>query len=264
MHILVCVKHIPDPEAPWVQFSIDGIAQRVVPMPGVRWVISPFDEQAVEAALRLRETQREGRITVLTVGAEPSRAALKHGLAMGADDGVLLCDPAFDSCDAWSMGTAIAAAVRKLGDPSLVLTGRQSADWDGGAVGSFVAEALDRALVTFACALEPLDGSLRVDRVVEDGIDSLLVPLPAVVTVANELGKPRVPNLRETMRATRKPIETWSAADLELSDAQLATRSRCERLYAPEQTRLCEFIDGATAREQAVLLATRLRQACLI
>lgn len=264
MHVVVCVKHIPDPEAPWVQFSIDDAARAVVPLPGVRWLMSPFDEQALEAALRLRDALGEVRITVLTLGAEASRAALKHGLAMGADDGVLLCDPTFDGGDAWSVSTAIVAALRKLDGPSLVLTGRQSADWDGGGVGSIVAESLDWPVVTFAQAIEPSDGEIRVERVVEDGIDIVQAPLPAVVTVSNELGKPRVPNLRETMRATRKPVVTWNAVALGLDAAQLGTRSHCERLYAPQRTRVCEFIAGATAHEQAVLLAARLREASLV
>ena len=264
MHILVCVKYIADPEAPWVQFSIDEVARTVVPLPGVRWLMSPFDEQALEAALRLRDAAGEGRVTLLTLGTETSRAVLKHGLAMGADDGVLIRDAAFERGDAWNCAAGIVAAVRKLDGPALVLTGRQSADWDGGVVGSIVAESLDWPIVTFAQALALSDGEIRVERVVEDGVDIVQAPLPAVVTVSNELGKPRVPNLRETMRATRKPIVTWNAAELGLGPAQLAARSHCERLYAPEQARVCEFMAGDTAREQAVLLLTRLREAGLV
>jgi electron transfer flavoprotein beta subunit len=264
MHVVVCVKRIPDPEAPWVQFSIDDVARAVVPLPGVRWFMSPFDEQALEAAMRLREATAEVRITVLTLGHEASRATLKHGLAMGADDGVLLCDPAFEDGDAWSVSAAIVAALRKLDGPSLVLTGRQSADWDGGSVGSIVGESLNWPVVTYAQAIELSGGEIRVERVVEDGIDIVQAPLPAVVTVSNELGKPRVPNLRETMRAMRKPVVTWNAAELGLDAGQLGTRSHCERLYAPQRTLVCEFMGGNTAREQAVLLATRLREASLV
>ena len=264
MHIVVCVKHIADPEAPWVQFLIDGAELSVVPLPGVRWLMSPFDEQALEAALRIRDAQDGVRVTALTLGAESSRAALKHALAMGADDGVLLCDPSFEGGDAWTTACAIAAAVHKLGHPGLVLTGRQSADWDGGVVGSGVAELLDWPVLTFASDVQLDRDEVRVERVVDEGIDTLVAALPAVVTVSNELGKPRIPNLRETMRATRKPVQTWDASDLGLQGAQLSPRTQCTRVYAPVHERSCEFIHGDSARDIAAMLATRLRAASLV
>ena len=264
MHIVVCIKHIPDPDAPWVQFSIDARALAVVALPGVRWLVSPFDEQALEAALQLRETLGEVRITVLTVGAESCRAALKHGLAMGADDGLLLCDPAFDAGDAWTTAVAISAAVRKLGAPALVLTGRQAADWDSGVVGGAIGELLDWPVISFAAQVGVFADELRVQRVVEDGIDTVHSSLPAVVTVSNELGKARSPNLRETMRAARKPTTVWSAFDLGLHAAQIAPSSVRENVFAPSRQQQCEFIAGATAGEQAAGLAERLRAAKLI
>jgi electron transfer flavoprotein beta subunit len=264
MHIVVCIKHVPDPDAPWVQFSIDSGARAVVALPGVRWLVSPFDEQALEAALQVREALGEARITVLTVGTESCRAALKHGLAMGADDGLLLCDPAFDVGDAWTTSLAISAAVRKLGAPELVLTGRQAADWDSGVVGGAIGELLDWPVISFAAQVDVSAGEVRVRRVVEDGIDTVHSPLPAVVTVSNELGKPRSPNLRETMRAARKPTTVWSARDLGLQAAQMQPRTARESVFAPSREQNCEFIAGATASEQAAGLLDRLRTAKLI
>lgn len=264
MHIVVCIKHIPDPEAPWVQFTIDEGACAVTALPGVRWLVSPFDEQALEAALQVREALGAARITVLTLGSESCRAALKHGLAMGADDALLLCDPVFDTGDAWTTAVAISAALRKLGTADLVLTGRQAADWDAGVVGSAVGELLGWPVLSFAAQVGMHDGEVQVLRVVEDGIDTVHAQLPAVVTVSNELGKAHTPNLRETMRAARKPTTAWNAADLGLQAAQIAPRSERTRVFAPERQQACEFIGGATAVEQAALLAERLRAAKLV
>jgi electron transfer flavoprotein beta subunit len=264
VHLVVCVKHIPDPEAPWAQFRIDEAAKAVVPLPGVRWLASPFDEQAVEAALRLRVSLGEARITALTLGGEPARAVLKHALAMGADDGVLLSDPQLEAGDGHTTATVLAAAIRKLGAPDLVLTGRQAADWDAGVVGCGIAELLDRPVVTFAAEIRVEGANVVVRRVVEDGTDVVEAPLPAVVTVSNELGTARTPNLRETMRAARKPVVAWSAAELGLDPAALAPRRVRERLFEPPKGGRCELIAGDTPEAQAAALAARLVAARLI
>src|SRR5574340_2950 len=221
MHIVVCAKLVPDPEAAFSMFRIDEQAKKVVPAPGLPWVMSPFDEQAVEAALRIREKLPGTRISVLTLGSEAARNVLKHGLAMGADDGVLLADAAFDNGDSHGTACALAAAIRKLGSCDLVLTGRQAADGDCGVVGAGVAELLGVPVVSFASDVQTDGNTVRVERVLDDGAEIVEAALPAVVTVSNELGAARVPNLRETMRAARKPVVTPSAADLGLGAGEM-------------------------------------------
>ena len=265
MHIVVCIKHIPDPEAAFSMFRVDEQAMKVVPAAGLKHVVSPFDEQAVEAALRIREagnkTEAGTRITVLTLGDEMSRHALKHGLAMGADDGVLLSDVAFDAGDSFTTAQVLTAAVQKIGAVDLVLTGRQAADWDAGVVGAGVGELLGVPVLSFAKSVCVADGSVRVERVLDDGSEIVETSLPAVVTVSNEIGPPRAPTLRETMRAARKPIVKWSAADLGLRASDLLARRVRERLFAPVKDSRCEMILGATPEEQGVKLALRLREA---
>lgn len=267
MHIVVCVKLVPDPEAAFSQFKVDEQAKQVVPAPGLPWVMSPFDEQAVEAALRIRDMVADARITVMTLGADAARHALKHGLAMGADDGVLLADPLFDGGDGFTTALALSAATGMLGAVDLVLTGRQAADWDAGVVGAGVAELLGWPLVTFAKDVRVGGGLLRVERVLDDGDETVEVPLPAVVTVSNELGAARKPSLRETMRAARKPVAARSAADLGLlPDAAGGAGARCvrERVFVPVKNSRCEIVEGATPDEQAMRLAQRLREAKVI
>jgi len=261
MHIVVCIKYIPDPEAAFSMFRIDEQAKKVIPASGLKHVVSPFDEQAVEAALRIREAHPGTRVTVLTLGDEISRNALKHGLAMGADDGALLSDTAFDAGDSYTTAQALTAAIKKLGAVDLVLTGRQAADWDAGVVGAGVGEFLDVPVLSFAMSVSITDSNVRVERVLDDGSEIVDATLPAVVTVSNEIGAPRAPSLRETMRAARKPVVKWSAVDLGLQASELAVYRVRERLFAPMKESRCELLQGATPEEQGANLAQRLREA---
>lgn len=266
MRIVVCVKQVPDPEGAFSMFKVDEQAKKVSLAPGLRLVIGPFDEQAVEAALRIRERNAGVRITVMSLGPESARNVIKHGLAMGADDGVLLTDAAFEDAGSYTTACALAAAIRKLGGCDLVLTGRQAADWDAGVVGAGIGELLGLPVVTLAKDVQVENGVVRVERVLDDGSEIVEAILPAVVTVSNELGAARTPNLRETMRAARKPIAVWKAADLGLTAHEVGAASArriIERLFVPAKNNQCELIPGSP-HVQAAGLVQRLREAKLI
>jgi len=265
--IVACVKEILDPDIASSVFQVDEDARKVVPLPGLRAVMSPFDEQAIEVALRIREALGEGSITLLSLGAETARSILKHGLALGADDAVLLTDPAFDGGDGFTTARALAAAIEKIGDVDLVLTGRQAADGDSGVVGCGIAELLSFPAVTFAMDVTVANGMLVVERSLGDGSETVAAPMPAVVTVSHEVGKVRHASLRETMKAARKPLAVWTAEDLGLrpSDVGAAGARRVlERLYVPVTDVECEYIVGTTAEELAANLFLRLSAARLI
>ena len=204
MNIICCVKQIPDPETPATAFRVDESAMKVIPAQGVAPVISPFDAQAVEAALRLRDAAGQGAITVLSVGQASARDVIKHSLAMGADEGVLIDDPALvDVSDPYVTVTVLAAAIRKIGEFDVILTGRQAADWDWGVTGPGLAETLGIPSVTFAKSVTAADSRLTVERVLSDGFETIETQIPCVVTVSNELGDPRYPQLRQIMSAAR-------------------------------------------------------------
>lgn len=267
MHIVVCVKQIPNPEVAQSLFRIDEAAKKVIPVAGISPVISPFDEQAVEAALRVRDVLGEVKITVLTMGPELAKAVLKSALSLGADEGVMLCDPAFDDSDSYATAFALSQAIRKLGPVDLILTGRQAADWDAGVVGVGISELLDVPAITFAKSVVVENGKVIVERVLADGSEIVEAPLPALVTVAHELGKPRYPSMRETMKAARKPTSIWKAADIGLEPGQVGpagARRNLERLYIPVSNVQCEFIAGTSPAEVAVALARKLQEARLI
>src|SRR4030067_707192 len=213
LNMIVCCKQILDPEAPPACFKIDPSTNKVIPPPGVPPVVSPFDEQAVEAALRIKD-QQGGKITVISLGNNLTRDVVKKPLSMGADELVLLEDPAFEGADSWSTAYALAMAIKKIGEYNLIFCGRQSADWDAGQVGSGIAEILGIPSVTVAKKVEATDGKGKGERVISDGYQVVEVTLPALITVSNELGEARYATLKGIMAASKKQPVVWKPADI--------------------------------------------------
>ena len=266
MNIIVCVKQIPDPEIPPAKFKLDIESKRVIPPEGIPPVINPYDEQAVELALRLKD-KYGGKITVLTVGSDAASIIVKHALSMGADQGIVLNDKAFEDSDSFSTAYILSQAIRKIGDYDLVLCGRQAADWDEGLVGSIIADNLDLPLVTLAEAIDVPDGELSVKRVTLDGYQVIAVPIPAVVTVSNEVGRPRLPSGWGIISASQKQIPVWSASDLDANPSKIGAsdaRRKLIKLFIPVRERKCEIIEGETEAEASVKLVDRLIQAGVI
>jgi electron transfer flavoprotein beta subunit len=169
-NMIVCVKQIADPEAPPGSFKVDEAAKQVMPAAGVSQVVSPFDEQAVEAALRIKDAQG-GKITVLSLGKNFVMDVIKKPLSMGADEMILLQDPAFEGSDSHTTAYALAMAIKKVGEYDLIFCGRQAADWDAGQVGSGIAEILGIPAITPAKNVELVNGNVKVERVVTDGFE---------------------------------------------------------------------------------------------
>jgi len=266
MNMIVCVKQVIDPEAPPASFKVDAASNKVVPPPGVPPVISPFDENAVEAALRIKDTHG-GKITVLSLGVNLLREVVKKPLSMGADELILLEDEAFADGDSWSTAYALAMAIKKIGDYDLVFCGRQAADWDAGQVGSGIAEILGLPNVTIARKVEVTDGKARVERVTADGYEVVEVSLPALITVSNELGEARYPTIKGIMAAKKVEPIVWKPADIgvEAGQAGVAGRqARLVKLFQPVREGKCEVIEGESLEEVGVNLALKLREAKLL
>ncbi len=266
MNMIVCVKQVIDPEAPPASFKIDPATNKVIPPPGVSSVISPFDEQAVEAALRIKDAQG-GKITVLSLGTNLLRDVVKKPLSMGADELILLEDEAFAEGDSWSTAYALAMAIKKIGDYDLIFCGRQAADWDAGQVGSGIAEILDLPSVTVAQKIDITDGKAKVERVTADGYEVVEVSLPALITVSNELGEPRYPTIKGIMAAKKKESTIWKPADIgvELSEVGAAGRhTKLLKLFQPVREGKCEIIEGENPEEAGSNLALKLREARIL
>lgn len=265
MNTIVCIKQILDPEIPPAKFRLDSESKRVIPPEGIPPVINPYDEQAVELALRLKD-KHGGKITAVTVGSDAA-SMVKHALAMGADEGIVLADEVFEGSDSFITAYILTKAIQKIGDYELVLCGRQAADWDEGLVGSIIADNLGLPLVTLAEAVDVADGELRVKRVTLDGYQVFAVPTPAVVTVSNEVGQPRLPSGWGIIAAARKQVPAWNAGDIGVDPSQVgagAARRKLVKLFTPVRERKCEIIQGETTAEASVKLATRLREAKVI
>ena len=260
--MIVCVKQVLDPEAPPASFKIDSVANKVVLPPDVSPVISPFDEHAVEAALRIKDAQG-GRITVMSLGANLQRDVVKKPLSMGADELILLEDEAFIDGDSWSTAYALAMAIRKIGDYDLIFCGRQAADWDAGQVGSGIAEILGLPSVTVAKKIDVTDSKAKVETVTADGYEVVEVPLPALVTVSNELGEPRYATIKGIMAAKKIEPIVWKPADIGVDPSQIGAagrRTKMLKLFQPVREVECEIIEGESPEEAAANLALKLRE----
>ena len=264
LKIAVLAKQVIDPEMPMAAFRIDAAAKKVVTPPNIPPVVNGFDENAVEAALRIKDTQ-EATITVISAGTSFALDVMKKPLSMGANELVLLQDDAFENTgDSFFTAQILAAAIRKLEGFDLIICGRQASDWDNAQVPLGVAEILGVASVSLGRKVDIKGGKVVVERITPDGYEVVEATLPALVTVSNELGQPRYPTLRGIMAATRKQPIIWSAADLGIDAGLLQQRITVHSLFVPVRSKECEFIEGKTAADAGRQLALKLREAKLI
>jgi electron transfer flavoprotein beta subunit len=267
MRILVCVKEIPDPEIAASVFRVDEERKEVIPLEGIALVTSPFDEQAIEAALRIRD-KHPCQVTALTFGPENAKAAIKRALSMGADDGVHTLNSGMEQADGATVARILSEVIKRLGQFDLILTGRQAADWDAGIVGCGIAQLLHLPLVTFAKSVQLEDAQVIVERVLDDGSEIVQAPMPCVITISNELGEPRKATLRETMRAAKKPTHVQTLEEIGFDVQRLRTeRERVqvrERLFVPSKEIECDLVVGESAQEMAKKVISKLSASKLI
>ncbi len=262
MNIVVTVKQVIDPNLPPSYIDLDANGKRIVSPFGVPPVMNGYDANALEAALKLKE-QHGGRVTAVCLGDDTSRATLKRALAMGADAAVLLNDPDWLELDSAGTAEVLAAAIRKSGACDLVLCGRQASDTDGGQVLYWLAERLGLAAVGPVSKIEALEnGSLTVQRLMEDGFQRVRVALPALLGISSEINEPRMPSLKGTMAAGRILISGWKAADLELPPIERKVELR--RLEIAVRTSKAHLIDGESEAARGTALADKLHEEGII
>jgi len=266
VNMIVCVKQVIDPEAPPVSFKVDSSSNKVVPPAGVPPVINPFDENALEAALKIKDA-KGGKITALSLGVNLARDVVRKSLAMGADELILLEDEAFNEGDSWSIAYALAMAIKKIGKYDIIFCGRQAADWDAGQVGSGIAEILGLPSVTLAKKVDVTDSKARVERVTADGYEVVETPLPALITVSNELGEARYPTVKGIMGAKRIQPIIWKPADIGVDPSKTGAagrRTKLVKLFQPVREGKCEIVGGGSPEEAGSNLATKLKEAKII
>jgi len=246
--IAVCVKQVPDTAAR-IQVEEAGIAEGA----GSSWIVSPYDEFAIEEALRIKEAG-EAEVVVFCLGPERAQTAIRTALAMGADSGVHLQDPLFGNLDPLGTARALAAALGKEGPFDLILTGQQGVGGDHSQVPGLLAELLDLPSVTMAVKLELADGGARVEREIEGAHEHWETSLPAVISAQKGLNEPRYANLKGIMKAKKKPLTVLGAGELGLDAGALAPRSRILELALPPARPEVTMIEGDPATQSRELI----------
>jgi electron transfer flavoprotein beta subunit len=254
LKIIVCAKEIPDPEAPLSDVSVD--AEKMEVIVDAPQVINPFDENALEAALLLKE-DIGAEITVLSMGKKVSDTVLRKSLAAGADELILLQDEVFEKLDSHSIAAALADAIRKIGGYDLILTGRQAGDWDSGQVGLILGEILGVACINLAREIKVEDGDVLVKKNIPGGYEQVRAKMPAMVTVSNEVGELRYISRTKMLKMLRGAgsIPSWSSDDFVVAREELQRMGIVELSSPPDMRRDCEFLDGAAPDEKAGKLA---------
>jgi electron transfer flavoprotein beta subunit len=263
MKIIVCIKQVPDPSASSSGTKVDSEAKKVIMPQGTPPVMNPYDENALEAALKIKDAHG-ARVTVISAGRNLAKPVLRKSLASGADDLILLEDNAFEKLDSYATAHLLVAAIREIGEYNLILCGRQAADTDAGQVGSGIAGILNIPCITAASKVEVSDGKLRVERVVSDGSEVFEAPLPAVVTASSEIGELRYPKLKDLQAAQKMPVTTRSAQALGVDVSKLQRMNLISLADPPRRKTECRIIAGETPEEAGASLALKLREAQLL
>lgn len=210
MKILVPIKRVPDYQAR-IKVKADGSG---VETDGIKWIVNPFDEIAVEEALKIKEAGLATEVIVVTIGPDDAQTQLRYALAMGADSAILVrCDQSIDSAAA----ARALAAVYKRADYQLIIMGKQAIDSDASQTPGLLATILKLPLACFASKVELTAPTVQVTREVDGGLETLKISLPCVISTDLRLNQPRYASLPGIMKAKKKPLEEIAIADLGVS-----------------------------------------------
>lgn len=250
MKIIACIKQVPDSEAK-VKAENGQVTWGESPL-----VINPFDEYAVEGALLTKEANG-GTVTALCIGPESARDALKHALAMGADDAILISDPALTEIDSVAAARVLAAAIQKIGGADMIVFGRQTLDNGSGLTTAQVARVLGLPMLGLAGQIKVEEGTVRIDRVIEEGRVTVSAKMPVVVSVVQSIGEPRYPSFMGIRKASKANIPMWTLADLGI-EAPATVVKRTELMNPPVNETKIEMIAGETPEAIAEALAEKI------
>ena len=240
MRIVVCVKQVPDTET---RVKIAPAGNAISEVDVANWIVSPYDEFAIEEALRIREA-KGGEVVLVTVGPDRVQSALRTGLAMGADSALHVKDVALDAACPLGTARALAAAVRTLAPFDLVLCGQQGVGGDNSQVPGMLAELLDLPQVTVAVKVEVGDGRATIEREIEGGRETWPTPLPAVVSAQKGLNEPRYASLKGIMAAKKKTVQVLDLAGLGLDAASVAPKVKVTAMELPPARPTVRMIEG--------------------
>ena len=258
MNIVVLMKQVPDTVA-LIQIDGDKVGIRTE---DVKWVINPYDELGIEEAIRIRERQADSKITILTLGPMSAVTSIRTAFAMGADEGILICDPALETADALTTAKVLVAALREL-PFDLIIAGHRAVDDDCGFVPAVVSSHLDIPLLSMVVREEIENGKIRCEQSLQDGAIRVEADLPALMTTQRGLNEPRLATIAKIMKAKKMPVQVKSLADIGLSAEEIGQNTKKMTILSlayPPTRKAGKIVEGATAREKAVQLAGLLRE----
>jgi electron transfer flavoprotein beta subunit len=250
LKIIACIKQVPDSEAK-VKAEGGQVTWGDAPL-----VINPFDEFAVEGAL-LQKEANGGTVIALCIGPESAREALKHALAMGADEAILVSDPALSEIDSVGAARVLAAAIKKIGDADMVTFGRQTLDNGSGLTTAQTARILGWPLLGLVGQIKVQDGSVTVERVTEEGRQTVSAKLPAVLSIVQSIGEVRYPSFMGIRKASKANIPVWTLGDLGIEAPTTVVR-RTELMNPPVRETVVEMIAGETPEAVAEVLVEKI------
>ncbi|GAB4539156.1 MAG: electron transfer flavoprotein subunit beta/FixA family protein [Anaerolineales bacterium] len=250
MKIIACIKQVPDSEAK-VKAEGGQVSWGDAPL-----VINPFDEYAVEGALQQKEAVGGSSVTALCVGPESAKEALKHALAMGADEAILVSDPALENLDTVGAAKVLAAAIQKIG-AEMVIFGRQTLDNGAGLTPAQTARVLGMPMLGLAGSIKVEGSAVTVERVIEEGKQTVSANLPAVLSVVQSIGEPRYPSFMGIRKASKANIPVWALSDLGLA-APSPVVARRELVNPPAAQTSIEIISGETPEAIAEALVEKI------
>ncbi len=257
--VVVCIKQVPGT----TDINIDPQTNTLV-REGVENIINPFDNYALEEGVRLKERIEQIDQTIaLTMGPPQAVQILKDALSVGIDDAVLLSDREFAGADTWATSVTISAAVKKIDDVGLVIFGKQTLDGDTGQVGPEFAQKMNMPFIGYVSQILNMDNkSIRAERLMESGYETIEVDLPAAISVIKDINEPRVPSLRGKMKASKAEIAVWDSKFLGLKAEEVGLTgsfTQVIKIFTPQTKHEVMMLEGST-EEQVEELYQKIKQ----
>ncbi|SUP43828.1 electron transfer flavoprotein subunit beta/FixA family protein [Veillonella criceti] len=257
MELLVCIKQVPDTS----EIKLDPETNTLI-RTGLPSIVNPFDMNALEAALKVKDTYPGTRVSVITMGPPQASIALKECISMGADEAYLITDRAFAGADTLATSYTIARAIAKVqkdqGKPfDIIFCGKQAIDGDTAQVGPQIAEELGIPQVTYVCKIEVTDGIVRTEREHEEGFEVLDTPVPMLMTAVKTLNEPRYPTLHHSIRATQYEVKLITANDMETDPKRLGLQgspTRVRKVYSPPMRSAGTMLTGPVTESVETIL----------
>ncbi|MBN1596175.1 electron transfer flavoprotein subunit beta/FixA family protein [candidate division FCPU426 bacterium] len=253
MHIVVLIKQV----VATTNVKLDPETGTMI-RDGVESILNPFDEYAVEEALRIKERMGQGKVTVVTMGPPQAKEIIRKAVGMGVDEGILVSDRLLAGSDTWATAYTLSQVLKKIGDFRMIITGKQAVDGDTAQVGPEIAACLDLPMIAWVRKIESIsETQIRAERLMEDGFDVLESPLPAIISVVKEINEPRLESLKGKMRAKKYDPQVLTVADLpgfEVSQVGLkGSPTKVFKTFTPQRQYKGEMIAGEPAQAAANL-----------